>query len=109
MEKTKNIIKGIENYLERHEIEIDTQINLKLNLLEDLINNYKMCVSDIAEKGITIMFNHNQTIGINPTFKAKTEIIKLIIKLLKELGIERKRIEDDEEETTQDYIERLCS
>lgn len=98
--------KAIKRYLSNNDIKINEQIKFKLNLLDDLINEYYKCNKDIEQNGIIQSFNHNKTKGINPTIKYKVQLIKLILKLLNEVGIKTKLIDEDNEDVDE-FIKRL--
>ena len=71
--------------MERQGIEIDEPLRIKLNLLGNLLNDYKECRKCVRDNGILMMFNGNKTQGLNPAYKAKNETIKLILKLLNDI------------------------
>ena len=91
--------KAIKRYLSNNDIKINEQIKFKLNL-------YYKCNKDIEQNGIIQSFNHNKTKGINPTIKYKVQLIKLILKLLNEVGIKTKVIDEDNEDVDE-FIRRL--
>lgn len=98
--------KAIKRYLLHNDIQINEQIKFKLNLLNDLINDYYKCNKDIEQNGIIQSFNDNKTKGINPSIKYKVQIIKLILKILQEVGIKTKVIDEDLEDVDE-FIKRL--
>ena len=100
--------KAIKRYLLHNDIQINEQIKFKLFLMDDLINEYYKCNKDIEQNGIIQSFNHNKTKGINPTIKYKVQLIKLILKLLNEVGIKTKVIDEDNEDVDE-FIRRLTS
>lgn len=100
--------KAIKRYLSNNDIQINEQIKFKLNLLDDLINDYYKCNQNIEQNGMITSFNDGKTKGINPTIKYKVQIIKLILKILKDVGINPKIIDEDYEDVN-DFLERLTS
>lgn len=100
--------KTIKRYLSNNDIKINEQIKFKLNLLDDLINDYYKCNQNIEQNGMITSFNDGKTKGINPTIKYKVQIIKLILKILKDVGINPKIIDEDYEDVN-DFLERLTS
>ena len=105
MGKPKKIITCIETYLERKGSEIDEPLRLKINLLGNLVNDYKESVKIVRSNGILMMFNNNKTQGLNPAFKAKNDSIKLILKILNDICT--KAEETDEDEDADDFIKSL--
>ena len=103
---TKLDIKHIREYLTKNNITIDQEKEFKLILLADIIENYKDCVCDIKENGLIITTNGNKTTCLNPCLKLKLQCIKLIIKLLQELGIHSEKVISDD---TDDFINSLLS
>ena len=103
---TKLDIKHIREYLTKNNITIDQEKVFKLILLADIIENYKDCVCDIKENGLIINTNGNKTICLNPCIKLKISCVKLIIKLLQEIGIKSEKIISDD---TDDFINSLLS
>ena len=103
---TKLDIKNIRAYLSNNNITIDEEKEFKLTLLSDLIETYKDCVCDIKENGLIITTNGNKTTCLNPCLKFKLQCIKLIIKLLQELGIHSEKVISDD---TDDFINSLLS
>lgn len=100
--------KAIKRYLIKNDIQINEQIKFKLNLLDDLIQDYYKCNENIKENGMITSFNDGKTKGINPTIKYKVQCIKLILKLLQEVGIKTKNIDEDLE-NVDEFINRLTS
>lgn len=100
--------KAIKRYLLNNEIKINERIKFKLNLLVDLINDYYKCNKNIEQNGMITSFNDGKTKGINPIIKYKVQIIKLILKILKDVGINPKIIDEDYEDVN-DFLERLTS
>ena len=103
---TKLDIKHIREYLSKNNIQIDQEKEFKLILLSDLIEDYKDCIYNIKENGLIISTNGNKTTCLNPCVKLKISCIKMIIKLLEELGIKSERIVTDD---TDDFINSLLS
>ena len=99
-------IKQIKEYLCKNNVIIDEEKAFKLNLLSDIIEDYKDCVFDIKQNGLIINTNNHKTVCLNPSIKLKLQCIKLIIKLLEELGIKSERIVTDD---TDDFINSLLS
>jgi phage terminase small subunit len=99
-------IKHIREYLSKNNIQIDQEKEFKLNLLSDLIEDYKDCLYNIKENGLIITTNGNKTTCLNPCIKLKISCIKLIIKLLQEIGIKSETIINDDSE---DFINSLLS
>lgn len=99
-------VKQIKEYLKKNNIQIDEEKEFKLTLLSDLIETYKDCVCDIKENGLIITTNGNKTTCLNPCLKLKLQCIKLIIKLMQELGIQSEKIISDDSE---DFINSLLS
>ena len=99
-------IKHIREYLSKNNIQIDQEKEFKLTLLSDLIEDYKDCLCNIKENGLIITTNGNKTTCLNPSIKLKISCIKLIIKLLQELGIKSETIINDDSE---DFINSLLS
>ena len=100
--------KAIKRYLLHNDIQINEQIKFKLFLMDDLINDYYKCNQNIEQNGMITSFNDGKTKGINPTIKYKVQIIKLILKILKDVGINPKIIDEDYEDVN-DFLERLTS
>lgn len=98
--------KQIKEYLNKNNVIIDEEKAFKLNLLSDIIEDYKDCVFDIKQNGLIINTNNGKTICLNPSIKLKLQCIKLIIKLLEELGIKSEKIINDDSE---DFINSLLS
>ena len=98
--------KHIREYLSKNNIQIDEEKEFKLSLLNDLIEDYKDCICHIKENGLIISINNGKTTCLNPSIKLKLQCIKLIIKLLEELGIKSERIVTDD---TDDFINSLLS
>ena len=98
--------KHIREYLSKNNIQIDEEKEFKLSLLNDLIEDYKDCICHIKENGLIISTNGNKTVCLNPCIKLKMQCIKLIIKLLQELGIKSETIINDD---TDDFINSLLS
>ena len=99
-------VKQIKEYLCKNNIQIDEEKEIKLTLLSDLIETYKDCVCDIKENGLIITTNGNKTTCLNPCLKLKLQCIKLIIKLMQELGTQSEKIISDDSE---DFINSLLS
>jgi phage terminase small subunit len=99
-------IKHIREYLSKNNIQIDQEKEFKLTLLSDLIEDYKDCLYNIKENGLIITTNGNKTTCLNPCIKLKISCIKLIIKLLQEIGIKSETIINDDSE---DFINSLLS
>lgn len=100
--------KAIKRYLLNNNIKINEQIRFKLNMLDDLINDYYICNQNIKENGFITTFNNEKTKGINPIIKYKVQLIKLILRTLQEVGIKTKIIDEDYEDVN-DFLERLTS
>lgn len=100
--------KAIKRYLSNNDIKINEQIKFKLNLLNDLINDYYKCNQNIKENGFITTFNNEKTKGINPIIKYKVQLIKLILRTLQEVGIKTKVINEDNEDVDE-FIRRLTS
>ena len=98
--------KQIKEYLNKNNIQIDQEKEFKLTILSDLIEDYKDCIYNIKENGLIITTNGNKTICLNPCIKLKISCVKLIIKLLQELGIQSEKIISDDSE---DFINSLLS
>jgi len=98
--------KHIREYLSKNNIQIDEEKEIKLTLLSDIIEDYKDCLYNIKENGIIINTNNNKTMCLNPSIKLKIQCIKLIIKLLQEIGIQSEKIISDDSE---DFINSLLS
>jgi phage terminase small subunit len=98
--------KHIREYLSKNNIQIDQEKEFKLTLLSDLIEDYKDCLYNIKENGLIITTNGNKTTCLNPCIKLKISCIKLIIKLLQEIGIKSETIINDDSE---DFINSLLS
>ena len=88
-------------------IPIDESIKIKLQLLQDTINEYYLLKDDLKEHGIVITFNNNKTRGLNPSYKAKILAEKLILKLLEEIGFEKPN--DDDYDDAEEFINKLIS
>lgn len=99
-------IKNIREYLIKNYIQIDQEKEFKLTLLSDLIEDYKDCVCDIKENGLIINTNSGKTTCLNPSIKLKISCIKLIIKLLQEIGIHSEKIINDDSD---EFIASLLS
>ena len=99
-------IKQIKEYLCKNNVIIDEEKAFKLTILNDLIEDYKDCVCHIKENGLIVTTNNNKTICLNPCIKLKISCIKLIVKLLQELGIKSETIINDD---TDDFINSLLS
>ncbi len=99
-------IKQIKEYLCKNNIQIDEEKEIKLTLLSDLIEDYKDCIHHIKENGLIITTNNGKTTCLNPSIKLKLQCIKLIIKLLEELGIHSEKVVSDD---TEDFINSLLS
>lgn len=100
--------KAIKRYLSYNDIKINEQIKFKLNLLDDLIQDYYKCNEDIKENGFITTFNNEKTKGINPLIKYKVQLIKLILRTLQEVGIKTKIIDEDYEDVNE-FLEKLTS
>ena len=98
--------KHIREYLSKNNIQIDEEKEFKLSLLNDLIEDYKDCICHIKENGLIISTNGNKTICLNPCIKLKISCIKLIIKLLQEIGIKSEKIINDDSD---EFINSLLS
>ena len=103
---TKLDIKHIREYLTKNNIQIDEEKEFKMTLLDDVIDTYKDCLYNIKENGLIVTTNNNKTICLNPCIKLKISCVKLIIKLLQELGIKSEKIISDD---TEDFINSLLS
>ena len=103
---TKLDIKNIRAYLSNNNITIDEEKEFKLSLLNDLIEDYKDCICHIKENGLIITTNGNKTTCLNPCLKLKLQCIKLIIKLLQEIGIHSEKIINDDSD---EFINSLLS
>jgi len=99
-------IKQIKEYLNKNNIQIDQEKEFKLILLSDLIEDYKDCVYHIKENGLIIHTNGNKTTCLNPSIKLKISCVKLILKIMQELGIQSEKIISDDSE---DFINSLLS
>ena len=99
-------VKQIKEYLCKNNIQIDEEKEIKLTLLSDIIETYKDCLFDIKENGLIVHTNNGKTTCLNPCVKLKISCIKMIIKLLEELGIKSERIVTDD---TDDFINSLLS
>ena len=88
-------------------IPIDESIKIKLQILQDTIEEYYLLCEDIKEHGIVIEFNNNKTRGLNPSYKAKILASKLILKLLAEIGFEKPN--DDDIDDAENFINSLIS
>lgn len=98
--------KHIREYLTNNNITIDQEKEFKLNLLADLIEDYKDCVQHIKENGLIITTNNGKTTCLNPSIKLKISCVKLILKIMQELGIQSEKIINDDSE---DFINSLLS
>ena len=98
--------KHIREYLTNNNITIDEEKAFKLALLDDLIEGYKDCLCNIKENGLIITTNGNKTTCLNPCIKLKISCVKLIIKLLQEIGIHSEKVISDD---TDDFINSLLS
>lgn len=98
--------KQIKEYLNKNNIQIDEEKEIKLTLLSDIIETYKDCLFDIKENGLIVHTNNGKTTCLNPCVKLKISCVKLIIKLLQELGIKSEKIISDDSE---DFINSLLS
>ncbi len=99
-------VKQIKEYLCKNNITIDQEKEFKLILLADLIEDYKDCIYNIKENGLIIHTNNNKTIGLNPSIKLKISCVKLILKIMQEIGIKSETIINDDSE---DFINSLLS
>lgn len=107
-QKTNKIIKKLKQCLKDKEIALTTDIEFKLRLLENSINDYYLFIEDIERNGIVITFNSDKTKGLNPSFKGKIQTSKLILKLLNEIGLNAPK-SNDEIENTENFINYLTS
>ena len=98
--------KHIREYLSKNNIQIDEEKEFKLTLLSDIIETYKDCLFDIKENGLIVQTNNGKTTCLNPCVKLKISCIKLIIKLLQEIGIHSEKIINDDSD---EFINSLLS
>ena len=99
-------VKQIKEYLCKNNIQIDEEKEIKLTLLSDIIETYKDCLFDIKENGLIVHTNNGKTTCLNPCVKLKISCIKLIIKLLQEIGIHSEKIINDDSD---EFINSLLS
>lgn len=108
MKKNKKQINKLKQCLQDKGIALSTDIYIKLNLLENALNDYYLFIDDIESNGIIIDFNNGKTKGLNPCYKAKIMTSKLILKLLNEIGLNAPKSNEDIEDA-QEYINYLTS
>ena len=108
MKNAKKQINKLKQCLQDKGIALSTDIYIKLNLLENALNDYFLLIDDIESNGIIIDFNNGKTKGLNPCYKAKIMTSKLILKLLSEMGLNAPKSNDDYEDA-QEYINYLTS
>lgn len=105
--KKRLTTKAIRQYLINNNIPLNQQINFKLSLLQDLLNDLRQCNDNIKHNGIITNNNNNKTIGLNPSVKYKVQCVKLILKLLQEIGIKSAKVDDYDD--TEDFINSLIT
>ena len=98
--------KHIREYLSKNNITIDEEKEFKLTLLSDLIETYKDCLFNIKENGLVVHINNGKTSCLNPCVKLKISCVKLILKIMQEIGIKSETIINDDSE---DFINSLLS
>jgi phage terminase small subunit len=108
MKNTKKQINKLKQCLHDKGIALSTDIYIKLNLLENALNDYFLLIDDIESNGIIIDFNNGKTKGLNPCYKAKIMTSKLILKLLSEIGLNAPKSDEDIEDA-QEFINYLTS
>ena len=97
------ITKKIKKYLKENDIIESPFITLNLQILDSAISDYLTADEDIKKNGIVITQNKGATIGANPAVKIKLDSAKLIIKILKDLGI------DNEDADAEAFLKSLIS
>ena len=102
MNTNNTITKKLIKHLKDNGVIFTPSLNLQIILLDSAVSDYKMADSDIKENGIKCVNNNGKTIGQNPAIKTKLDNAKLIIKLLKELGLT-----NDENEEVDNFIKSL--
>ncbi len=96
------ISKKLIKHLQSNNVIITPSITLQITLLDNAISDYKMAKEDILTNGIKTLNNNGKTIGLNPSVKAKLDNARLIIKLLKEMGLS-----NTDNEEIDDFIKSL--
>lgn len=95
---TKKLIKS----LKEDSIIITPNITLKLSLLDSAISDYNIAITDIKENGLVCQTNNGKTICQNPSYKIKSDSARLILKILKDLGLA-----NENKEEIDDFIKSL--
>lgn len=102
MRTENNITKRLIKSLKEDNIVITPNITLKLSLLDSAISDYNIAITDIKENGLLCQTNNGKTICQNPAYKIKSDSARLILKILKDLGLT-----DENKEEIDDFIKSL--
>ena len=102
--KAQKYISEVQAYLLQNDISLNANIQLKLDLLENLLIDYFNADNYIKENGYITTFNKGTSIGLSPLLKLKYDAIKQIRKLLQEI-VKNNDTNDDAD----DFIKSLIS
>lgn len=92
-----NITKRLIKRLKEDNVVITPNVTLKLSLLDSAISDYNMAINDIKENGIVCQTNGGKTLCQNPAYKIKSDSARLILKILKDLGLtDENKVEIDD-------------
>ena len=102
--KAQKYISEVQAYLLQNDISLNANIQLKLDLLENLLIDYFNADNYIKENGYITTFNKGTSIGLSPLIKLKYDAIKQIRKLLQEIVKN-----NDNNDDADDFIKSLIS
>jgi hypothetical protein len=102
--KAQKYISEVQAYLLQNDISLNAKIQLKLDLLENLLIDYFNADNYIKENGYITTFNKGTSIGLSPLLKLKYDAIKQIRKLLQEIVKN-----NDNNDDADDFIKSLIS
>jgi len=95
--KAQKICNEIKAYLIRDDTQISPTIQLKIDLLENLLLDYFNSDDYIRQNGFFQSYNKGTSFGLNPIVKLKYESIKQIRKILSEIIPKSEEITDNVE------------
>lgn len=101
--KAQKLINEITAFIIQNDGDITPPLQIKLDLLKSVINDFLCAQKYIKDNGYITTFNKGTSIGLSPILKLKYESLKEIRKLLKEIFDNKL-----DAEKVDDFIENLC-
>lgn len=102
--KAQKMINEITAFIIQNNGDITPPLQIKLDLLKSVINDFLCAQKYIKNNGYITTFNKGTSIGLSPILKLKYDSLKQIRKLLKDIFDNKL-----DTEKVDDFIENLCN